>query len=248
MGQRRLLRRELRASSGHHHRRPDLPQPAASSATELDVIRGHLERNEIELVWGEARFEDAEHAPHRRGRTTSSAQRRHIVIATGTRRPGPRSVPFDDERILYSDSSCTCRRLPKTMIVVGGGVIGTEYACMMATLGVRVTLTKRATGCSTSSTARSSRRSSTRCAGGDHAAAGRAGRGDPRGFRTASCRRRCRAASACTPRRCSTASAGRARRSAWGWRTSASSRTTASGSRSTRTTRPRCRTSTRSAT
>src|SRR5207237_4760561 len=63
-----------------------------------------------------------------------------IVSATGTRPARPDSVPFDDKTVFTSDSLLNLDHLPKTMIVVGGGVIGVEYACMLATLGVKVTL------------------------------------------------------------------------------------------------------------
>ena len=49
-------------------------------------------------------------------------------------------MPFDESSVFCSDTLLRLEHLPKTMIVVGGGVIGTEYACMMATLGVKVTL------------------------------------------------------------------------------------------------------------
>ena len=63
-----------------------------------------------------------------------------FVIATGTRPARPATVPFNNRTIFCSDALLKLEQLPKSMIIVGGGVIGTEYACMMATLGVRVTL------------------------------------------------------------------------------------------------------------
>jgi len=63
-----------------------------------------------------------------------------FVIATGTRPAKPAHVPFNNNTIVCSDALLKLETLPKSMIVVGGGVIGVEYACMMATLGVRVTL------------------------------------------------------------------------------------------------------------
>ena len=58
----------------------------------------------------------------------------------GTKPARPDHVPFNGKDIVTSDSLLTLENLPRTMIVVGGGVIGTEYACIMATLGIRVTL------------------------------------------------------------------------------------------------------------
>ena len=63
-----------------------------------------------------------------------------FVIATGTKPAKPASVPFNDTTIFCSDGLLKMHHLPRTMIVVGGGVIGVEYACMMAALGVKVTL------------------------------------------------------------------------------------------------------------
>jgi NAD(P) transhydrogenase len=63
-----------------------------------------------------------------------------IIIASGTRPAKPASVPFDDKTIFTSDELLKLDSIPKTMIVVGGGVIGIEYACMLAALGVKITL------------------------------------------------------------------------------------------------------------
>ncbi len=107
---------------------------------ELDVVRGHFERNNIELVWGEAHFASSNLLevirPHDSERLSADV----FVIATGSRPARPESVPFDESSVFCSDTLLRLERLPKTMIVVGGGVIGTEYACMLATLGVKVTL------------------------------------------------------------------------------------------------------------
>ena len=61
-------------------------------------------------------------------------------MGAGTRPLKPDHVPFDDVNVFCSDKILTIPVLPKSMIVAGGGVIGTEYACIMATLGVKVTL------------------------------------------------------------------------------------------------------------
>lgn len=63
-----------------------------------------------------------------------------FLVAVGTKPARPDSVPFNNSTVFTSDGILKLDHLPKTMIVVGGGVIGTEYACIMATLGVRVTL------------------------------------------------------------------------------------------------------------
>ena len=93
------------------------------------------------LIPGEAGFVD----PHtlsvagpRGGRQQLSAA--IIVLATGSRPRRPASVPFDRERVLDSTSLLKIRRLPSSLIVVGGGVIASEFATMFAALGSQVTL------------------------------------------------------------------------------------------------------------
>jgi NAD(P) transhydrogenase len=107
---------------------------------ELDMVRGHFERNDIELVWGEARFVSPNLIEVTRPDDGERISADVIIIATGSRPARPANIPFDDEHIVCSDTLIRIKKIPKTMIVVGGGVIGTEYACMLATLGVKVTL------------------------------------------------------------------------------------------------------------
>jgi NAD(P) transhydrogenase len=107
---------------------------------ELDLVRGHFDRNNVELAWGQAHFVSSNLLevvrPHDSERLSADV----FVIATGSRPARPESVPFDDNTVFCSDSLLRIQQLPRTMIVVGGGVIGTEYACILATLGVKVTL------------------------------------------------------------------------------------------------------------
>ena len=90
----------------------------------------------------QAHFDDPHTISVSRGHGTDQFHADHVVIATGTIPARPANVPFDGERVLDSDDLLKIAALPKNMIIVGGGVIGTEYACMMATLGVRVILTE----------------------------------------------------------------------------------------------------------
>jgi NAD(P) transhydrogenase len=107
---------------------------------ELDLVRSHFDRNNIELVWGEAHFVSPNLLEVVRPDDAERISADIFVVATGSRPARPESVPFNDHCIFCSDTLLQLEQLPKTMIVVGGGVIGTEYACMMATLGVKVTL------------------------------------------------------------------------------------------------------------
>jgi NAD(P) transhydrogenase len=107
---------------------------------ERDLVRDHFVRNGVELMEGTARFDDAHQLTITNSRGTEEVRAEFFFIATGTRPATPDSVPFEDQRVFTSDGLLGLQKLPKSMIIVGGGVIGTEYACMMATLGVKVTL------------------------------------------------------------------------------------------------------------
>jgi NAD(P) transhydrogenase len=109
---------------------------------EIDVIRHQLTRNQVELLSAEASFED----PHTLrldfvdGRGQRLVTATHIIIATGTRPTSDKRVPIDHKHIFLSDDILKLEELPRSLTVVGAGVIGLEYASMFAALGVRVTL------------------------------------------------------------------------------------------------------------
>ena len=107
---------------------------------EWEVIRDQFDRNHIELIWGEAHFEGPNLLQVKRPSESEMLTADKFLLAVGTRPAKPANVPFNKKTIFCSDDLLHMDTLPKTMIVVGGGVIGVEYACIMATLGVRVTL------------------------------------------------------------------------------------------------------------
>jgi NAD(P) transhydrogenase len=107
---------------------------------EWDVIRNQFERNGVELLWGRAEFAGPNEVVVHRADGSETVSADYFLVAVGTRPARPADVPFNERTIFTSDEILRFGALPKTMIVVGGGVIGTEYACIMATLGVRVTL------------------------------------------------------------------------------------------------------------
>ena len=111
---------------------------------ELEVIINQLERNDVEIIYGTASFADPHTVQVRRNTGqmyTLTAP--YIVIATGSRPRRGDEVPFNDKTICDSDSILSTDSLPKTMTVVGGGVIGCEYASMFAAFGIKVTLLER---------------------------------------------------------------------------------------------------------
>jgi NAD(P) transhydrogenase len=111
--------------------------------TEVDVTEAQLSRNGIDVVHGIAHFVDPNQirveGPH--GDTTLAAGQ--IIIAVGTKPAVSDKVPVNGKTIVNSDQILGLEVLPRTLVVVGGGVIGVEYACMFAVLGVRVTLIEK---------------------------------------------------------------------------------------------------------
>jgi NAD(P) transhydrogenase len=106
---------------------------------EIEVIRSQLQRNHIQLMTGTASFVD----PHTLcidGQDQTSVSAAKIVLAPGTRPARPGHVGFDDERVLDSDGILSLDQIPGSMVVVGAGVIGIEYASIFAALGTRVTV------------------------------------------------------------------------------------------------------------
>ena len=111
--------------------------------TEIDVTQAQLARNGIEVITGVASFLDPHHIRVEGSRGNSDFEAGVIVIATGTKPATSPKVPFNNRTIINSDQILQMPDVPKTMIVVGGGVIGVEYTCMFATLGVRVILIEK---------------------------------------------------------------------------------------------------------
>ncbi|MGH7963675.1 MAG: Si-specific NAD(P)(+) transhydrogenase [Candidatus Binatia bacterium] len=114
-------------------------------ANETRVVVAQLERNRIEVIEGEATFVD-EHALQVEGRGSRRLTADYIVIATGTVPARPESVPFADGLIVDASGFDTFTTLPRSLIVVGAGVIGTEYASMLALLDIEVTLVDQKPG------------------------------------------------------------------------------------------------------
>ena len=111
--------------------------------TEIDVTEAQLSRNNIEMFTGTASFVDATHLRVTNSRGDNVYEAKNIIIATGTKPASSAKVPINGTTIINSDLVLDLKQLPKTMIIVGGGVIGVEYTCMFAALGVRCTLIER---------------------------------------------------------------------------------------------------------
>jgi NAD(P) transhydrogenase len=111
--------------------------------TEADVTEAQLSRNGIEVVHGVARFISPNQIRVEGPLADITLESSRIIIAVGTRPATSPLVPINGRTIVNSDQILDFNTLPSSLIVVGGGVIGVEYACMFAILGVRVTLIEK---------------------------------------------------------------------------------------------------------
>jgi NAD(P) transhydrogenase len=110
---------------------------------EVGVIQNQLKRNGVELIHGTGSFTDPHHIRVENGNGFGEFEAENVVIATGTKPAVNSKVPINGRNIINSDQILSMPQIPKTLIVVGGGVIGVEYACMFATLGVRVIIVEK---------------------------------------------------------------------------------------------------------
>jgi NAD(P) transhydrogenase len=109
---------------------------------ELELINESLDRYRINVFQGHGRFVD----PHRVAVVGVDGQMRTlvdadvIVIATGSKPHRPDDVSFDDTSVFDSETILRLPRMPRSLLVLGAGVIGIEYASIFAALGLQVTL------------------------------------------------------------------------------------------------------------
>ena len=107
---------------------------------ERKMIAQHVRHEKISLIHGEASLKDNHTVTVKSSKSEKEISGEIILIATGSSPHHPPEIPFDDGLIFDSDTILSMKRIPKTMVVVGGGVIGTEYASIFTALGIRVTL------------------------------------------------------------------------------------------------------------
>jgi NAD(P) transhydrogenase len=110
---------------------------------EVSVIQDQLKRNGVDLIHGLGRFMDPYHIRVENNNGFSELEGEYVILATGTKPATNPKVPINGRNIINSDQILTMPQVPRTLIVVGGGVIGVEYACMFATLGVRVIIVEK---------------------------------------------------------------------------------------------------------
>jgi len=111
--------------------------------TESDVMQSQLTRNGVEVLSGHASFLSPTQIRVENSRGQADIEAPVIIVAVGTKPAASATVAINGRNILNSDQILQIMDVPRTLIVVGGGVIGVEYACMFAILGVRVILVEK---------------------------------------------------------------------------------------------------------
>lgn len=105
-----------------------------------EILRNQLKKNKVRLLLGQARFESAQivtvHDSNNQLIYRIRAEK--IILASGSTPRNPSNIPFDGKRVLDSTSLLKIDCIPEKMIVLGGGVIGSEYASFFAALGTKV--------------------------------------------------------------------------------------------------------------
>jgi NAD(P) transhydrogenase len=110
---------------------------------EQDIILDQLLRNSVEFITGSASFIDPHRLLIKQENESNEHTADYIVIAVGTVPTRPADIPFDGETIIDSDGLLSLKQLPRSLTIVGGGVIGCEYASILATLEIPVVLVER---------------------------------------------------------------------------------------------------------
>ena len=108
---------------------------------QADAVRRRFDKNDIDVFYGRAAFLDL----HRLSIEGNDGSRRTlraavVILAVGSRPARPTTIPFDEENVFDTDSILHLDRIPRTLTVIGAGVVGCEYASIFGALGVKVTL------------------------------------------------------------------------------------------------------------
>ena len=107
---------------------------------EIEIVKDQMARNRIDLIFGEASFIDPHRLLIQQAGTSTDHFAHVIIIAVGTVPTRPANIPFNGHTIIDTDGLLTLKHLPTSIVIVGGGVIGTEYASILAMIGVPVVL------------------------------------------------------------------------------------------------------------
>jgi NAD(P) transhydrogenase len=107
---------------------------------EIEIVQNQMARNRIDLIYGTAHFLDPHRLLIQRADSSTEHHAHAIIIAVGTEPARPAEIPFDENTIIDTDGFLRLNHIPASITIVGGGVIGTEYASILAMMGVPVTL------------------------------------------------------------------------------------------------------------
>jgi NAD(P) transhydrogenase len=108
---------------------------------ELDVIQQNMARHHIEVIHGAGQIKDAHTVVvNADGQHARELTAEVIIISTGTRSLRPDHIEFDGRLIYDAETILDLDVIPRTLTIVGGGVVGCEYASIFSHLGVRVTV------------------------------------------------------------------------------------------------------------
>jgi NAD(P) transhydrogenase len=107
---------------------------------EMSVVVSQLRRNRVEILHGVAKFVDPHTVRIESEEGVDEYRAEKFLIACGTRPARAPNIEFDGKRFLVADQLGSMEELPQDLIVVGGGVVGLEYASMFAALGIKVTV------------------------------------------------------------------------------------------------------------
>jgi len=110
---------------------------------EIEVVRHQMARNRVDVIYGSAGFVDTHRLAITQADKTIEHSADFMVIAVGTVPVRPDAIPFDGDTIIDTDELLALKQLPASLTIVGGGVIGCEYASILATLGIPVILVER---------------------------------------------------------------------------------------------------------
>ncbi|QDU68320.1 Si-specific NAD(P)(+) transhydrogenase [Engelhardtia mirabilis] len=110
---------------------------------ELEIVQDQLERNDVAMLRGRAFFRDRHTLEIHSFEGVRTVTAENFLVCVGTVPAEPGDVLVDGETVMTSDAILDMDELPRSLAVIGGGVIGVEYASMFANLGVKVTLVDR---------------------------------------------------------------------------------------------------------
>ena len=112
---------------------------------EVGVISNQLVVNHITVIAGFGKFKDRKHIEvlDAQGKLLKILRFEKSVICCGSKPFLDPAIPYDGERVFNSDNILTLKKLPKSITIIGGGIIGCEYASIFSILGVRVNLVEK---------------------------------------------------------------------------------------------------------